>query len=53
MFCPNCKAEYRPGFTHCVDCDVDLVYELPKTAIELRGETEPGDPNEDPVCSFW
>jgi hypothetical protein len=53
MFCPNCKAEYRPGFTHCVDCDVDLVYELPKTAIELRGETEPGDPNEDPFCSFW
>lgn len=25
MFCPECKAEYRPGFTHCVDCDVDLV----------------------------
>lgn len=53
MFCPNCKAEYRPGFTHCVDCDVDLVCELPKTAIELRGEAEPGDPNEDPFCSFW
>ena len=53
MFCPNCKAEYRPGFTHCVDCDVDLVHELPKTAIELRGEAEPGDPNEDPFCSFW
>jgi hypothetical protein len=29
MFCPECKAEYRQGFTHCVDCDVDLVYELP------------------------
>jgi len=28
MFCPQCKAEYRQGFTHCVDCDVDLVYEL-------------------------
>ena len=53
MFCPICKAEYRPGFTHCVDCDVDLVYELPKTAIEVRGEAEPGDPNEDPFCSFW
>lgn len=53
MFCPNCKVEYRPGFSHCVDCDVDLVYELPKTAVELRGEAEPGDPNEDPFCSFW
>jgi hypothetical protein len=30
MFCPECKAEYRPGFTHCSDCDVDLVEELPE-----------------------
>ncbi|MGD1006015.1 MAG: DUF2007 domain-containing protein [Ignavibacteriaceae bacterium] len=29
MFCPNCKAEYREGFTHCNDCDVDLVATLP------------------------
>jgi hypothetical protein len=28
MFCPQCHAEYRQGFTHCRDCDVDLVYEL-------------------------
>ncbi len=62
MFCPQCKAEYRQGFTHCADCDVDLVWELPKDALELRqiGENgeyrvagEPGDPNEDPFCSFW
>jgi len=25
MFCPQCKAEYRPGFTRCADCYVDLV----------------------------
>jgi hypothetical protein len=29
MFCPACKAEYRPGFTRCADCDVDLVDTLP------------------------
>lgn len=29
MFCPSCKTEYRPGFTHCADCDVDLVNPLP------------------------
>ena len=29
MFCPQCKAEYRAGFTRCADCDVDLVHELP------------------------
>ena len=28
MFCPQCKAEYRRGFTRCADCDVDLVHEL-------------------------
>ena len=29
MWCPSCGAEYRPGFTHCPDCDVDLVSEPP------------------------
>jgi hypothetical protein len=28
MFCPLCRQEYRPGFTRCSDCDVDLVSEL-------------------------
>ena len=37
MFCPECKAEYRSRFTHCVDCDVDLVQELPE---ELRQSRE-------------
>lgn len=40
MFCPQCRVEYRPGFTHCTDCDVDLVHELPEN-------------DEDPFCSFW
>jgi len=30
MFCPECRAEYRSEFTHCSDCDVDLVADLPK-----------------------
>jgi len=25
MYCPQCKAEYREGFTRCADCDVELV----------------------------
>jgi hypothetical protein len=32
LFCPNCKLEYRAGFTRCSDCDVDLVVALPKAA---------------------
>jgi hypothetical protein len=30
MFCPNCGAEYRPGFARCSDCDVELVEAAPK-----------------------
>lgn len=33
VFCPECKAEYHPGFTHCVDCDVDLVAVSPATVV--------------------
>ena len=29
MFCPQCHVEYRPGFTHCADCDVELVHVQP------------------------
>ncbi len=29
MYCPECHAEYVPGFTRCDDCDVDLVEVLP------------------------
>jgi len=46
MICPQCHAEYRPGFYRCADCDVPLVQPEPKPK-------EPGDPNEDPFCSFW
>jgi len=53
MYCPQCKAEYRPGFTRCADCDVDLVYEPPASASgsgEAGGQVENPD---DPFCSFW
>jgi hypothetical protein len=29
MFCPKCKAQYRPGFSRCADCGIDLVDALP------------------------
>jgi hypothetical protein len=34
MFCPQCRVEYRPGFTHCADCDVDLVEEVTKVKLD-------------------
>ncbi len=30
MFCPRCKAEYRPGFVRCSDCGVALIDRLPE-----------------------
>jgi hypothetical protein len=53
MFCPVCKAEYRRGFSRCADCGVELVYELPAAALAVVEAVEPGDPEEDPFCSFW
>jgi hypothetical protein len=36
MFCPVCRAEYRPGFTRCSDCDVELVERLEETEIHTN-----------------
>src|SRR5437899_12069821 len=56
MFCPQCKAEYRQGFTRCADCDVDLVYTLPATESAFAETSQAAslvESDEDPVCSFW
>lgn len=39
MFCPRCKAEYRPGFVECPDCGEKLVYE-PDPEHALTSEEE-------------
>lgn len=38
MFCPNCKSEYRPGFTKCADCGVDLVEHLSSDNVNAQGK---------------
>jgi hypothetical protein len=53
MFCPQCKSEYRPGFTRCADCDLELVDDLPAQAIVTQAPVDPEDSDEDPFCSFW
>ena len=47
MFCPDCRAEYRQGFTVCADCEVALVVELPaepRHDADLVKVFETGDP---------
>jgi putative signal transducing protein len=45
VYCPQCRAEYREGFTECSDCRVPLVSEKP----ELK---PPGDPDLEWVTVF-
>jgi hypothetical protein len=42
MFCPQCKAEYRDGFSRCSDCDVDLVARFPVKS--LHSAPAPSEP---------
>jgi hypothetical protein len=38
MFCPECKAEYRDGFTQCADCDLGLVDVLVEPGTDLNDD---------------
>jgi len=53
MYCPQCRVAYRPGFTHCIDCHVDLLYELPSAKTVSSESDHASEDPEDPFCSFW
>ncbi|MDP4095133.1 MAG: hypothetical protein Q8920_17495 [Bacillota bacterium] len=40
MFCPNCKSEYREGFTICSGCNVPLVDILPQEEKVISRDTK-------------
>jgi hypothetical protein len=46
MFCPSCKDEFRPGFTRCATCDVDLVDSL----AEVRAAPAVDKPRKSPAA---
>lgn len=53
MFCPRCHSEYRPGFTRCADCDVELVESLTEQKPGSRpAARRPPGPQVD-FCGFF
>lgn len=52
LYCPQCGAEYREGYSSCADCHVLLARERPRS-LEQESLPQPGDPNKDPFCAFW
>ncbi len=42
MFCPNCKTEYRAGFSRCSDCGAQLVEHLDAAVPANRPQTTDG-----------
>lgn len=55
LYCPQCGAEYREGYSSCSDCHVLLTREKPAVSdtYQESAPPEPGDPNKDPFCAFW
>jgi hypothetical protein len=49
MYCPQCRGEYRPGFSQCADCEVSLVEKLEEpvqdTDVRLVTVLEVVDPS--------
>jgi hypothetical protein len=49
MFCPVCKDEFRPGFTRCAACGVDLVDRLDPSGTSPESTREARKPSAGPV----
>jgi len=43
-WCPQCRSEYREGFTECADCGVALVPERPEEPARDGGQQRPAEP---------
>ena len=53
MICPECRSEFREGFTQCSTCGVNLVVELPPPETRGRGRLAPVPESQMfPYCGF-
>ena len=60
MICPQCKAEYREGFTVCADCELELVpgeldgQDSQQALVPMvRDDSGSKISEDDPFCKFW
>jgi hypothetical protein len=53
VFCPKCRDEFRPGFTRCASCDVDLVQELGGPAQAPTSVVRPSPTRLVDFCGFF
>ena len=52
-FCPECKAEYREGFTKCSDCHIPLTDTLPDEILKEIQEKNEYRPAITKTLSIW
>ena len=52
MFCPECRDEYRPGFTRCATCDAALVASLDARKPETPSPVLAGAAPEGTLAAF-
>ena len=45
MFCPDCRAEFRSGITHCSDCRVTLIEAIPSRNVRDPAARENQSPD--------
>lgn len=55
LYCPQCGAEYRDGYSSCSDCHVLLTREGPAqpNTVANASTPNPGDSAEGPYAHFW
>ena len=53
MICPNCHAEFRPGFTVCSDCGIALVDDLGIVSDQLSELVERSYPKAEQAADFF
>jgi hypothetical protein len=53
LYCPQCGAEYREGYSSCSDCHVLLTRDRPRAKCHETTQPDQNEPKQDPFTDFW